>query len=183
MTESFSSQGLKWYIIRVQVGREERIRQNLLSRIKQAGLEHKVPEVLLPVENVSDIKAGKRRVSKRKLFPGYLMVHMDIADDVWFVLRDTPGFGDFVGGGDQPVPMTEDEIQRILGQMEESKEKPKLSISFKPGDRVKIKQGHFENFDGVVDEVNPEKGIVKVSVTIFGRATQVEVEYWEVEQI
>lgn len=184
MTESFSSQGLQWYIIRVQVGREERIRQNLLSRIKQNDLEDRVPEVLLPVENVSDIKGGKRRVTKRKLFPGYLMVQMDMSEDVWFVLRDTPGFGDFVGGsGHQPVPMSDDEIQRIRGKMEESKEKPKLSISFKPGDRVKIKQGHFENFDGVVEEVNPEKGVVKVSVTIFGRATQVEVEYWEVEQI
>ncbi len=177
------SQGLQWYIIRVQVGREERIRQNLITRIKQAGLEDKVPEVLLPVENVSDIKAGKRRVSKRKLFPGYLLIHMEVDDGVWFVLRETPGFGDFVGGGDTPVPMSEDELQRIRGKMEESKEKPKLSISFKPGDRVKIKQGHFENFDGEIEEVNAEKGVVKVSVTIFGRATQVEVEYWEVEQI
>ncbi|MCA8972430.1 MAG: transcription termination/antitermination factor NusG [Planctomycetes bacterium] len=180
---SSQSQGLQWYIIRVPVGREERVRQNLLSRVKQAGLEDKVPEVLLPVENVSDIKAGKRRVTKRKLFPGYLLVHMEIDEDVWFVLRETPGYQGFVGGGDQPVPMTEDELQRIRGKMEESKEKPKLSISFKAGDRVKIKQGHFENFDGVIEEVNPEKGVVKVSVTIFGRATQVEVEYWEVEQI
>lgn len=174
---------LNWYIIRVQVGREERIRQSLLRRVKQAGLEDKVPEVLLPVENVSDIKGGKRRVTKRKLFPGYLMVNMELDDDVWFLLKDTPGFGDFVGGGEQPVPMSDDEIQKILGQMQESKEKPKLAISFQKGDRVKIKQGHFENFDGVVEEVNPEKGIVKVIVTIFGRATPVELEYWEIEPV
>jgi len=151
--------------------------------VKQAGLEDKIPEVLLPVENVSDIKAGKRRVSKRKLYPGYLMIQMELDDAVWFLLKDTPGFGDFVGGGEQPVPMTEDEIQKIKGTMEASQERPKLAISFQKGDRVKIKQGHFENFDGVVEEVNPEKGIVKVIVTIFGRATPVELEYWEIEPV
>jgi len=174
---------LNWYIIRVQVGREERIRQNLLRRVKQEGLEDRVPEVLLPVETVSDIKAGKRRVTKRKLYPGYLMVQMDLDDSVWFMLKDTPGFGDFVGGGGQPVPMSQDEIDRILDQMQESKEKPRLSITFKKGDRVKVKQGHFENFDGTVEDVNLDKGIVKVIVTIFGRATPVELEYWEIEQV
>ncbi len=174
---------LNWYIIRVQVGREERIRQNLLRRVKQEGLEDRVPEVLLPVETVSDIKAGKRRVTKRKLYPGYLMVQMDLDDSVWFMLKDTPGFGDFVGGGGQPVPMSPDEIDRILDQMQESKEKPRLSITFKKGDRVKVKQGHFENFDGTVEDVNLDKGIVKMIVTIFGRATPVELEYWEIEQV
>ena len=174
---------LNWYIIRVQVGREERIRQNLLRRVKQEGLEDRVPEVLLPVETVSDIKAGKRRVTKRKLYPGYLMVQMDLDDSVWFMLKDTPGFGDFVGGGGQPVPMSPDEIDRILDQMQESKEKPRLSITFKKGDRVKVKQGHFENFDGTVEDVNLDRGIVKVIVTIFGRATPVELEYWEIEQV
>jgi transcriptional antiterminator NusG len=175
--------GLKWYIVRVQVGREDRIRQRLLLRIKQAGLEDKVPEVLLPVETITDIKSGKKRVVKRKLFPGYLMVQMDLNDEVWFVLKETSGFGDFVGARGKPVPMTDEEISKILGTMEESREKPKLSVQFDKGDRVKIKQGHFENFDGVVDEVNLEKGLVKVIVTIFGRATPVELEYWEVEPI
>ena len=174
---------LKWYIVRVQVGREDRIRQRLLLRIKQSGLEDKVPEVLLPVETITDIKSGKKRVVKRKLFPGYLMLQMELDDDVWFVLKETNGFGDFVGARGKPVPMTDEEISRILGTMEESREKPKLSVQFDKGDRVKIKQGHFENFDGIVDEVNLEKGLVKVIVTIFGRATPVELEYWEVEPI
>jgi transcriptional antiterminator NusG len=174
---------LNWYIIRVQVGREERIKQNLLRRVKQAGIEDRVPEVLLPVETVSDIKGGKRRVNKRKLYPGYLMIHMELDDDVWFLLRDTPGFGDFVGGREQPVPMSETEIEKIRSQMQESKEKPKLAVAFQKGDRVKIKQGHFENFDGLVEDVNPEKGIVRVVVTIFGRATPVDLEYWELEPI
>ncbi len=174
---------LEWYIIRVQVGREDRIRERLVQRVKQAGLEAKIPEVLLPVETVNDIKGGKRRTIKRKLFPGYLMIHMDLDDEVWFLLKETSGFGDFVGAGRKPVPMSEEEIRNILGAMEASKEKPKLSVSFQKGDRVKVKQGHFENFDGVVEEVNPEKGLVKVVVTIFGRATPVELEYWEVEPI
>jgi len=174
---------LEWYIIRVQVGREDRIRQSLVRRINQAGLSDKVPEVLLPVENVSDIKGGRKRVTKRKLYPGYLLLHADLDDDVWFVLKETSGFGDFVGGGRKPVPMTQDEIDGVLGKMQESKEKPKLAVQFAKGDRVKIKQGHFENFDGLVEEVNPDKGIVKVVVTIFGRATPVELEYWELEPI
>ncbi len=174
---------LEWYIIRVQVGREDRIRQNLVRRINQAGLSDKVPEVLLPVENVSDIKGGRKRVTKRKLFPGYLLLNADLNDDVWFVLKETSGFGDFVGGGRTPVPMTQEEIDKVLGTMQESKEKPKLAVQFSKGDRVKIRQGHFENFDGLVDEVNPDKGLVKVIVTIFGRATPVELEYWELEGI
>ena len=174
---------MEWYIIRVQVGREERIRQNLLQKVKQAGLEDRVPEILLPVESVSDIKGGKKRVSKRKLFPGYLMLHADLNEEVWFVLRETNGFGDFVGGSGEPTPMSQDEIDRILGKMQESEDKPKLSVAFKKGDRVKIKSGHFENFDGLVENVDPEKGRVKVVVTIFGRATPVDLEYWELESV
>jgi transcriptional antiterminator NusG len=172
-----------WYIIRVQVGREERIRENLVRRVKQEGLEDQVLDVLLPVETVTDVKGGKKRTTKKKLFPGYLMVHMELSDEVWFLLRETNGFGDFVGGGRNPVPMSPDEIESILQTMESTKEKPKLSVAFKKGDRVKIKSGHFENFDGVVDEVNAEKGSVRVVVTIFGRATPVDLEYWELEQV
>lgn len=172
-----------WYIIRVQVGREERIRENLVRRVKQEGLEDQVLDVLLPVETVTDVKGGKKRTTKKKLFPGYLMVHMELSDEVWFLLRETNGFGDFVGGGRNPVPMSPDEIESILQTMESTKDKPKLSVAFKKGDRVKIKSGHFENFDGVVDEVNAEKGSVRVVVTIFGRATPVDLEYWELEQV
>jgi transcriptional antiterminator NusG len=174
---------MRWYVIRVQTGREERVRENLIKRVKQAGLEDRIGQVILPSENVTDIKAGKRKVTKKKTLPGYLLVEMDLDDNVWFLIRETPGFGDFVGSHQQPTPMSPEEVQRILGEMEASKERPKLSITFGKGDRVKIKQGAFENFDGVVEEVNPEKGLVKVVVTIFGRATPVELGYWEVEPI
>ena len=175
--------GMRWYVIRVQSGREERVRGNLIRRVKQAGLEHRIGQVVLPSENVTDLKGGKRKVTKKKIYPGYLLVEMDLDENVWFLIRETPGFGDFVGSHQQPTPMTETEVRQVLGEMEASKEKPKLAVTFGKGDRVKIKQGPFENFDGAVEEVNPEKGMIKVVVTIFGRATPVELGYWEVEPV
>ena len=175
--------GFEWYFLRVQVGREDRIRENMMKRIKQAGLEERVPELVVPTETVADHRGGKRRIQKKKLYPGYLMVKMDLSDDVWFALRETPGFGDFVGSRSQPTPMSPDEVDNVLGRMDESREQPKLSVSFSKGDRVKIKQGPFENIDGVVEDVHPDKGTVEVSVTIFGRATPVSLGYWEVELI
>ncbi|MHC5062389.1 MAG: transcription termination/antitermination protein NusG [Planctomycetota bacterium] len=174
---------LEWYFLRVQVGREDRIRKNMVARLKQAGHEDKVPQVIVPTETVADHRGGKRRIRKKKLYPGYLMVEMELTDDVWFVLRETPGFGDFVGGRSTPTPMSPEEVENVLNRMEESKSQPKLSVQFSRGDRVKIKQGPFENIDGVVEEVNPEKGTLEVAVTIFGRSTPVSLGYWEVEQV
>ena len=137
----------------------------------------------MPTETVAEVRNGKRRIKKKKLYPGYLMVQMELNDDVWFVLRETPGFGDFVGGRGTPTPMSATEVENVLGRMDESKEAPKMSVQFDKGDRVKIKQGPFENIDGVVEEVNPEKGTLEVAVTIFGRSTPVSLGYWEVEAI
>lgn len=174
---------LEWYFLRVQIGREDRIRKNMLARLKQAGIDDLVPQVLIPTESIAEHRGGKRRVRKKKLYPGYLMVQMDLTDDVWFVLRETPGFGDFVGSRNSATPMTPDEVENVLGRMDESKAQPKLSVQYHKGDRVKIKQGPFENIDGVVEEVNPEKGTLEVAVTIFGRSTPVSLGYWEVEPI
>lgn len=174
---------LEWYFLRVQVGREDRIRQNMVKRLKQKGLEDKVPQIIVPTETIADHRGGKKRIQKRKLYPGYLMVQMDLTDDVWFTLRETPGFGDFVGSRSQPTPMSPDEVDNVLSRMDASKQQPKMAVQFQKGDRVKIKQGPFENIDGVVEEVNPEKGTLEVSVTIFGRATPVSLGYWEVEPI
>ncbi len=174
---------LDWYFLRVQVGREERIKKGMIARLKQAGLEDLVPQLVVPTETIAEVRAGKRRVRKKKLYPGYLMVEMDLTDDVWFQLRDTPGFGDFVGSRNSPTPMTEEEVENVLGRMNASQGQPKMSVQFSKGDRVKIKQGPFENIDGVVEDVNPEKGTLEVSVTIFGRPTPVSLGYWEVEAI
>jgi len=172
-----------WYFLRVQVGREDRIRKNMVARLKKEGLENQVPRIIVPTETVADHRGGKKRIRKKKLYPGYLMVEMDLTDDVWFVLRETPGFGDFVGGRSSPTPMTPEEVEGVLSRMEESQSQPKLSVQFARGDRVKIKQGPFENIDGVVEDVNPEKGTLEVAVTIFGRSTPVSLGYWEVEQV
>jgi transcriptional antiterminator NusG len=175
--------GPDWYFLRVQAGREDRIRENMIKRLKQAGLEQFVPEIVIPTETIAEHRGGKRKIQKRKLYAGYLMVKMELNDQVWFVLRETPGFGDFVGSHQQPTPMNPDEVESVLRRMDQSKEQPKMAVTFQKGDRVKIKQGPFENMDGVVEEVNAEKGTLNVSVTFFGRATTVSLGYWEVELI
>jgi transcriptional antiterminator NusG len=174
---------LEWYSLWVQVGREDRIRENMMRRIKQAGLEERVPQIVVPMETIADHRGGKKRIKKKKLYPGYLMVQMDLDDNVWFALRETPGFGDFVGSRMTPTPMSPEEVQNVLGRMDTSQSAPKMAVTFSKGDRVKIKQGPFENTDGVVQEINPEKGTLEVAVTIFGRSTPVSLGYWEVEPI
>ena len=174
---------LEWYFLRVQVGREDRIKENMMRRIKQGGIEDKVPQIVVPTETIAEHRGGKRRIQKKKLYPGYLMVQMELHDSVWFAIRETPGFGDFVGSHMQPTPMSPEEVQNVLGRMDTSQQQPKMAVSFNKGDRVKIKQGPFENTDGVVQEINPDKGTLEVAVTIFGRSTPVSLGYWEVEPI
>ena len=174
---------MNWYVLRVQSGREDRVAGNLRKRIAAAGLEETIPQVLVPTETVSEIKNGKKRTRKRKLYPGYIVCEMDITDDAWFLIRETSGIGDFVGAHGRPAPMSPKEVEGLLGTMEESEEKPKIQIQFQKGESVKVKEGPFESFDGIVDEVDAEKGMVKVIVTIFGRPTPVELEYWQVEAI
>lgn len=180
----------KWYFVRCQSGREDSIRKQLETRINVKGLQDIVPQVLVPFERVTELKGGKRKVVSRKLYPGYLMVQADFADpedpraiDARTTLRETPGFGDFLGARGEQTPLTETEVAAILARMSDSEERPQVSISLRKGDMVKIKSGAFDGFDGTVDEVNPDKGMVKVTVTIFGRPTPVELEYWEVEAV
>lgn len=172
-----------WYVIRVQSGREEKVRKGLEKRIKAAGAEEEISQVVVPTETVSEIKGGKKRISKKKIFPGYVMVEMEPTDEALYLIRETPGVGDFVGSHMKPTPMEPHEVERLLGNMKSQAETPKLKINFQKGESVKIKEGPFENFDGIVDEVYPEKGLVRVIVTIFSRPTPVELEYWQVEPI
>lgn len=174
---------LDWYFLRVQVNREDRIRENMVRRLKQAGIEEFVPQIVVPIEIIADHRQGKKVVKKKKLYPGYLMVQMELSDSVWFVLRETPGFGDFVGGQAQPTPARAEDVEKVLAHMDASKDQPKVAISFKKGDRVKIKTGAFENTDAVVEEVHPDKGTLDVSVNFFGRPTPMSLGYWEVELI
>ncbi len=180
----------KWYFVRCQSGREDSVRKQLETRLKVADVVDVIPQVLVPFERVTDLKNGKRRIITKKLYPGYLMVQADLSEPdsdktikARSTMRDTPGFGDFLGSRNEPESLSESEVSGILDRMTETEQRPQVSISMAKGDMVKIKSGAFEGFDGQVDDVNPEKGTVKVIVTIFGRPTPVELEYWEVEAV
>lgn len=178
------SENMQWYILKVQSNREESIREGLLRRIAIAGLDFFVGDVIVPVEKVTEFKGGKRRVTKRKLYPGYLVVQMEINEDTWFVVRETPGIGDFTGASGHPTTMQPHEVARILAKKDEkTDEQPKLDIKFHAGDRVKINEGTFENFEGEVDSIDQTNGRVTVMINIFGRSTPVELEYWQIESI
>ena len=180
----------RWYIVRVQSGREGTVQTALERRLKVAGRTEVIPRVLVPVESVTEVKGGRKRTRKSKLYPGYVLVEVNedeggkVPRDVWFLVRETPGVGDFVGAHGTPEPLSQAEVDKILAIVERSADKaPQVQIAFKKGDAVKIKEGPLESFDGVVDETIPAKGLVRVIVTIFGRATPVELEYWQVEPV
>ena len=171
---------MHWYVVRVLSGREETVRDSLQRRIKGEKLEHRIPQVLVPVERVTEVKGGKKRVTNRKIYPGYLLLEAKLGDKdsgeeedqkVWYTLHETPGFGDFVGGRNHPSPMSDEEVRSILDRMEASAESPRLAVKIKRNDMVRIKEGPFEGFDGSVEEVLDNKGLLRISVTIFGRAT------------
>jgi transcriptional antiterminator NusG len=175
---------LDWYILKVQSNREDSIRESLQRRVAIAGLDRYFNEVIVPTEMVSEFKGGKKRIVKRKLYPGYLVVHMEINEDTWFLVRETPGIGDFTGSVGKPTPMLPHEVQRIIAKQEEkTDEAPKLKIAFNKGDRVKINEGTFENFEGEVDAIDEANGRVTVMINIFGRSTPVELEYWQIEAV
>lgn len=178
------SDKMDWYILKVQSNREESIREGLLRRVAIAGLGYYFGDVIVPTEKVTEFKGGKKKVIKRKLYPGYLVVHMEINDDTWFLVRETPGIGDFTGAAGRPSPMLDHEVSRIVAKQEEKSEKaPKLKIAFREGDRVKINEGTFENFEGEVESLDETNGRVTVMINIFGRSTPVELEYWQIEAL
>jgi transcription termination/antitermination protein NusG len=172
-----------WYAIRAQSEREDLIRDNLEAKVKAAGMEELVARIMVPREHVSEIREGKKRIIQRKMYPGYILVEADLTDEAWFLITETPGISGFVGSRTKPVPLTEAEISRILRDIEDKKERPRPKVEFEVGDGVKIRSGPFENYDGVIEEINPTKGVLRVSVSIFGRSTPVELEYSQVERL
>jgi transcriptional antiterminator NusG len=178
------SDNMNWYILKVQSNREDSIRDGLMRRVAIAGLDYFFGQVIVPTEQVAEFKGGKKRVTTRKLYPGYLVVEMEINDDTWFLVRETPGIGDFTGAAGRPTPMLPHEVDRILARQEEkTDEAPKPRIGFHSGDRVKINEGTFENFEGEVHSIDEANGRVTVMINIFGRSTPVELEYWQIESI
>ncbi|MDX1966763.1 MAG: transcription termination/antitermination protein NusG [Planctomycetaceae bacterium] len=176
---------LRWYVLKVQSNRERTIRDNLVRRMKQEGLEEFFGEIVIPTEKLVETKGGKKRVTEHKLFPGYLMVQMVLNDDTWYLVRSTSGVGDFTGSAGKPMPMQPHEIQRMLGQEESKKEEAplKVKVDFQTGDHVKIKDGAFESFDGTIEAIDEANGKITVLIQIFGRPTPVDLEYWQVERV
>jgi len=175
---------LRWYILKVQSNREDSIREALQRRVAMSGLDRFFGDVIVPTEMVSEFKGGKKRIVKRKLYPGYLVVRMEINEDTWFAVRETPGIGDFTGSAGKPTPMLPNEVSRILAKQEEkSEEVQKVTFEFAKGDRVRIKEGTFENFEGEVDGIDEGSGRVTVMINIFGRSTPVELEHWQIETL
>jgi len=175
---------MDWYILKVQSNRERSIAEALARKMKIEGLDRYFDQAIVPTEKVTEFKGGKKKVVERKLYPGYIVVHMHINDDTWFAVRETSGVGDFTGAGGKPTPMLPHEVARIIQTEEEiTTEAPKLDIRFKTGDRVKVKEGNFENFEGEVANIDEASGRVTVMINIFGRSTPVELEYWQIEAV
>jgi transcriptional antiterminator NusG len=176
---------LVWYVLKVQSSREDTIRDALQRRVKIQGLERYFGQIVVPTEKITEIRNNKKRIVERKTYPGYIMVQMELNEKTWFTVRETPGVGDFVGAHGTPTKMTDVEVNQMLNQEEEktTAETPKVRIDVERGDRVKIKDGPFENFEGTVEEVIEGRGLVKVMLIIFNRPTPVDLEYWQVERI
>jgi transcriptional antiterminator NusG len=174
---------MKWYIIHTYSGFEKKVKESLESRIVAFGLQEKIGKVLIPTEPVTEVRAGKKYTVERMFYPGYVLVQMDMDDHVWHVVKSTPRVTGFVGTGQQPTPLSEEEVNQIVYRVNVGKDKPKIKVKFEKNETVRITDGPFNTFTGTVDEVNEDRETLKVMVTIFGRATPVELEFGQVEKV
>jgi transcription termination/antitermination protein NusG len=178
---------MQWYILKVAFNREDTVAEGLRKRIALSSLQSSFEEILVPTEDVVEFtRNGKRKVVKKKLYPGYIMVRMSVHDDSWFLVREVPGIGDFTGAAGKPTPMRDDEVERIIRLTrppEDEDQSMKTSIPFKRGDRVRVKEGNFQNLEGDVDRIDEANGRVQVIISIFGRSTPVELQHWQIESI
>ena len=174
---------MKWYVIHTQTGAEEKAKAGLESRMATTDLKKYISEIVVPTEQVSEIRAGKKRISARKFFPGYILIKMDMNKESWYLVKTTPGITGFIGPGRKPTPISDTEVDTILRKTQDTETKPSPKTVFDVGEPVRISEGPFANFNGAVMEVYPDRGKLKVSVSIFGRATLVEMEYWQVEKL
>lgn len=174
--------GKNWYIIHTYSGFEKKVAETLKSRIEAGGLREQFGEVMIPTEDVIEMRAGKKVVTPRLFYPGYVLVEMDMNNDTWQMVRSTPRVTGFVGSGQMPAPLTPEEVDRILHRVEVAAEHPKPKLKFDKSENVKITDGPFKDFTGVVDEVNDDRSTLRVMVTIFGRSTPVELDFYQVEK-
>ncbi|MBV8438462.1 MAG: transcription termination/antitermination protein NusG [Silvibacterium sp.] len=181
--EPAANERFKWYIIHAYSGFERKVRESIESRVQAFGLQNKIGRVMIPTEPVTEIVNGKKRTVERVFLPGYVLVEMDLDNDLWHVIKNTPRVTGFLGTGDKPVALSEEEVSSILFRSETAKDKPRIKIKFAKNESVRITEGPFANFNGVIDEVNEDRETVKVMVTIFGRSTPVELEFGKVEKV
>ena len=171
------------YIVHTYSGFEKKVSESLQQRVQAYGLNSEIGEILIPTEDVIEMRGGKKVVSSKRFFPGYILVEMNMSDDAWHVVKNTPKVTGFVGAGAQPTPLSREEVDQILHQVTVAAEQPKPKYTFDKGDQVRINEGPFTSFNGVVDEVNIDRNTLKVMVTIFGRSTPVELDFLQVEKI
>lgn len=173
----------RWYVVHAYSGFEKSVMRAIQERINRLGMQEKFGQILVPVEEVVEMKSGQKSITERKFFPGYVLVEMEMNDDTWHLVKDTPKVTGFVGGtGNRPTPISQKEVDKIMQQMQEGVEKPRPKVLFEVGEVVRVKEGPFTDFHGSVEDVNYEKNRLRVSVTIFGRATPVELEFGQVEK-
>jgi transcription termination/antitermination protein NusG len=191
-TQMVATMSKNWFVLRVASNREDQVRDALEKKVKIENLGDLVGRILVPTERIKRVKGGQQKVAERKLYPGYVFVEMEMNNDgtiperAYYLFKDTQGVGDFIGQRNKPSPMSVDEVSKMLQDVEKSESQSgsgQVKVEFKKGDPIKIKEGPFENFEGTVDEIFPDKGMVRVIVTIFGRATPLELEYWQLEKV
>jgi len=174
---------LQWYVVHAYSNFEHKVKESLIERVRRAGLQERFGEILVPTEEVVEMREGQRRKSERKFFPGYVLVQMEMDDETWHLVKEVPKVLGFIGGSsDKPAPITDKEAQAILNRVQEGVDKPRPKILFEPGEVVRVTDGPFNDFSGVVENVNYEKSKLRVSVTIFGRSTPVELDFSQVEK-
>jgi transcriptional antiterminator NusG len=172
-----------WYVVHTQTGLEDRVKTSLEAKVAALGLKEEISSVIIPTEQVSEIRSGKKKISQRKFFPGYILVEMELSEKTYLFVKSSPGVTGFIGLGKKPMPLPQSEVDNILKRTKDTAVKPSPKIVFEKGEQVRVTEGPFQNFNGTIEEIHPEKGKIKVSVSIFGRATPVELEYWQVEKV
>ncbi|MFA5095927.1 MAG: transcription termination/antitermination protein NusG [Candidatus Omnitrophota bacterium] len=172
-----------WYVVHTQTGLEDKVKTSLENKIAASGLQEAISSVIIPTEQVSEVRSGKKKISQRKFFPGYLLVEMELNEQTYLFVKNSPGVTGFIGLGKKPMPLPQSEVDNILKKTKDTQVKPSPKIVFEKGEQVRVTEGPFQNFNGTIEEIHPEKGKIKVSVSIFGRSTPVELEYWQVEKV
>ena len=180
---------MQWYVLRVAANKEMQVKEALSAKMQREDLKGVVGRIEVPVEQVKRIRGGKQTIHRRKLYPGYVFMEMEptengrVPEAAWFIIKETSGVGDFIGTEGMPTPMRDTDVAKMLLDAEKPEEAPSIKVEFQKGDHIKVREGAFENFEGTVDSIDSERGIVKVIVTIFGRGTPLDIEYWQIEKI